>query len=77
MLHAHKFSGSITTGPSVFVMKQRLSDANVQAVDCAKEMFSSVLTLTIDRRAAISAKYLVQTKQELNRKKERLPAHAS
>ena len=61
MLHAHKFSGSITTGPSVFIMKQRLSDANVQAVDCAKEQFSSVLTLTIDRRANISAEYLAQT----------------
>ncbi len=58
LLHAKKFSGSITTGPSVFILKQRLAEPSVQAVDCADEMLPSVLTLTVDRRAAISAAYL-------------------
>lgn len=64
LLHAEKFSGSITTGPSVFVMKQRMAEASVQAADCTKEMLPSVLTLTIGRRASISAKYLSQIKEQ-------------
>ena len=55
LLHAKKFAGSITTGPSVFIMKQRYAEPSVIAVDCAKEMLESVLTLPIDQRAALSA----------------------
>lgn len=54
LLNSRSFVGSITTGPSVFVMKQRADDPLVQAVDCPKEDLSSSLSLTIDVRAAIS-----------------------
>ena len=56
LLHARRFVGSITTGPSVFVMKQRVDDPLVQAVDCPKKDMASSLCLTIDVRAAISKK---------------------
>ena len=56
LLHAKKFAGSITTGPSVFIMKQRCAEPSVVAVDCAKEMLESVLTLPICQRAALSAR---------------------
>ena len=59
LLHAKKFAGSITTGPSVFIMKQRYAEPSVIAVDCAKEMLESVLTLPIDSRAAISADSMI------------------
>ena len=55
LLHAKKFAGSITTGPTVFIMKQRYAEPSVIAVDCSKEMLESVLTLPIDQRAALSA----------------------
>jgi len=58
LLHSHSFVGSITTGPSVFIMKQRTADPHVQAVDCPREMLASSLILTIDVRAAISEKNL-------------------
>ena len=54
LLRSRSFVGSITTGPSVFVMKQRADDPLVQAVDCPKEDLASSLSLTIDVRAAIS-----------------------
>lgn len=60
LLHSRSFVGSITTGPSVFVMKQRAADPYVQAVDCPKEDLASSLTLTIDLRAAISSQSLHQ-----------------
>lgn len=55
LLHAKKFAGSITTAPSVFIMKQRYAEPTVVAVDCSKDTLESVLTLPIDSRAAISA----------------------
>ena len=58
LLGCRSFVGSITTGPSVFVMIQRAADPYVQAVDCPKEELSSSLSLTIDLRAAISEKSL-------------------
>ena len=61
LLHARKFAGSITTGPSVFIMKQRCADPFVMAVDCAKETLESVLNLPIDIRAAISAERMTST----------------
>lgn len=56
LLKSRSFVGSITTGPSVFIMKQRLEDPLVLAVDCPKEDMASSLSLTIDVRAAISKK---------------------
>jgi hypothetical protein len=55
LLHAKKFAGSITTAPSVFIMKLRYAEPTVVAVDCSKDTLESVLTLPIDSRAAISA----------------------
>lgn len=56
LLSSRSFVGSITTGPSVFVMKLRADDPHVQAVDCPKENMISSLSKTIDVRAAISKK---------------------
>ncbi len=60
LLHASKFVGSITTGPSVFIMKQRCAEPSVVAVDCSRDALESVLSLPIDHRAAISAKSLLR-----------------
>lgn len=54
LLGSHSFVGSITTGPSVFVMKVRHGDAHVQAIDCPKEELPSVLLLPLYVRAKIS-----------------------
>lgn len=56
LLHSRSFVGSITTGPSVFVMKLRAGDPYVQAVDCPRENMISSLSKTIDVRASISKK---------------------
>lgn len=58
LLASRSFVGSITTGPSVFIMKQRVDDPLVQAVDCLKEELPSSLSLTIDVRADISKRNL-------------------
>lgn len=58
LLHSRSFVGSITTGPSVFIMKLREDDPFVQAVDCPKTDLASSLSLTIDVRAAISKRFL-------------------
>ena len=60
LLHARKFAGSISTGPSVFIMKQRCADPSVVAVDCAKDALEAVRTLPLNQRAAISAERLKQ-----------------
>lgn len=54
LLKSRQFAGSITTGPSVFIMKVRASDPAVGAADCPRQHLKSVLTLTIDRRTALS-----------------------
>lgn len=61
LLHSRSFVGSITTGPSVFIMKLREDDPFVQAVDCPKTDLASSLSLTIDVRAAISKRFLSHT----------------
>lgn len=58
LLASRSFMGSITTGPSVFIMKLRLDDPLVQAVDCPKKDLASSLSLPIGNRAAISKKNL-------------------
>lgn len=63
LLHSRSFVGSITTGPSVFIMKLREDDPFVQAVDCPKTDLASSLSLTIDVRAAISKRFLSHTGQ--------------
>ena len=64
LLNSRSFVGSITTGPSVFIMKQRVADPHVQAVDCPKNRLASSLPQTIDFRAFISEKNLKE--QESN-----------
>ena len=58
LLSCSSFVGSITTGPSVFIMKLRQSDSRVQAIDCSKDELPSVLQLPIDARAKISMRNL-------------------
>ncbi len=58
LLGARSFVGSITTGPSVFIMKLRIDDPLVRAVDCPRELLASTLSMTISERAAISKKHL-------------------
>lgn len=54
LLGCRKFVGSITTGPSVFVMMLRGGEPLVQAVDCPKGRLASSLWLPRDARAAVS-----------------------
>ena len=58
MLACQSYVGSITTGPSVFIMKLRHKDPQVQAIDCPKEELPSVLRLPMYIRAKISIKNL-------------------
>lgn len=56
LLSCKAFVGSITTGPSVFIMKLRHHDSLVQAIDCSKDELPSALQLPIHNRSLISAK---------------------
>lgn len=58
LLHSRSFVGSITTGPSVFVMKQRADEPLVLAADCPKSEMVSALHYGVDVRAAISKRYM-------------------
>lgn len=58
LLTSRSFVGSITTGPSVFVMKLRHCDPQVQAIDCPKAELPSVLRLPLYARAKISMRNL-------------------
>jgi len=63
LLCGRSFVGSITTGPSVFVMKLRHGDPQVQAIDCPWEELPSVLRLPLYARAKISMKNLHKPQQ--------------
>lgn len=56
LLHCRAFVGTITSGPSVFLMKVRARDPYVTAIDCPQDMLPDCLTLNIDDRADISRK---------------------
>lgn len=58
LLSSSSFTGSITTGPSVFIMKLRHSDPRVQAIDCPPGDLPSVLRLPLYARARISTTHL-------------------
>jgi hypothetical protein len=60
LLHCSAFVGTITSGPSVFLMKVRADDPYVTAIDCPQDMLLSCLSLNIDDRAIISQKYMKQ-----------------
>ena len=57
LLSSCTFVGSITTGPSVFIMKLRHNDPQVQAVDCSKQELPTALQLPLRARAIISSKH--------------------
>lgn len=61
LLRCRLFVGSITTGPSVFMMKVRANDDAVKAVDCPKSALKAVLTLTLDKRATLSQRFLSES----------------
>lgn len=54
LLSCYSFVGSMTTGPSVFVMKLRLGDPKVHAADCPKDELAAAMRLPIDVRSMIS-----------------------
>ena len=58
LLHSRAFVGSITSGPSVFLMKVRADEPFVTAIDCPHDMLTRCLVLNIDDRATISANRL-------------------
>lgn len=60
LLSSRSFEGSITTGPSVFIMKLRHGDPQVQAIDCPWEELPTVLQLPLYVRAKISMSNLRQ-----------------
>lgn len=60
LLHCSAFVGTITSGPSVFLMKVRIDDPYVTAIDCPQDMLLNCLSLNIDDRAIISQKYMKQ-----------------
>ena len=54
LLKSQAFVGTITSGPSVFVMKVRANESSVFAIDCPKEKLVDSLSLNSEERAAIS-----------------------
>lgn len=54
LLRSHTFVGSITTGPSVFIMKVRHNDHTTKAIDCPTTLLPSALCQAIDIRSEIS-----------------------
>lgn len=59
LLHCKAFVGTITSGPSVFLMKVRADDPCVTAIDCPQDMLPDCQTLNIDDRADISRRFLL------------------
>ena len=47
LLHCRAFVGTITSGPSVFLMKVRAGDPYVTAIDCPQDMLPDCLTHNI------------------------------
>ena len=60
LLHSSAFIGTITSGPSVFIMKVRADESSVTAIDCPHYMFPDCLSLSIDERASISREMMTR-----------------
>ena len=60
LLQCCAYVGTITSGPSVFLLKVRADDPCVTAIDCPQDMLPDCLTLNIDERAAISRRFVVR-----------------
>lgn len=56
LLHSARFIGSITTGPSLFVLKRLYP--HIHLADCAPEQFREATTLPIPERGRLAAQYL-------------------
>ncbi|WP_455672674.1 hypothetical protein [Phocaeicola sp.] len=56
LLKSVHFIGSITTGPSLFVLKKLYP--NIRLVDCAPEQFAEIITLPIPERGKLAEEYL-------------------
>ena len=60
LLHCCAFVGTITSGPSVFLLKVRADDPCVTAIDCLQDMLPDCLSLNIEERAAISRRFVIR-----------------
>ena len=60
LLHCCAFVGTITSGPSVFLLKVRADDPCVTAIDCPQDMLPDCLSLNIEERAAISRRFVIR-----------------
>lgn len=60
LLHSSAFIGTITSGPSIFIMKVRADESSVTAIDCPHYMFPDCLSLSIDERASISREMMTR-----------------
>ena len=60
LLHSSAFIGTITSGPSIFIMKVRADESSVTAIDCPHYMFPDCLSLSIDERASISREMMIR-----------------
>lgn len=65
LLHSSAFIGTITSGPSVFIMKVRADESSVTAIDCPRKMLPDCLSLTIDKRAAISRNHYYHDEKKI------------
>ena len=65
LLHSNAFIGTITSGPSVFIMKVRADEASITAIDCPQAMFPDCLSLNIDDRATISHETIIKNAKSL------------
>ena len=65
LLRSRAFIGTITSGPSVFIMKVRAGEPSVTAIDCPQEMLPDCLSLTIDKRAAISRNHYYHDEKKI------------
>ena len=64
-LNEQSFIGTITSGPSVFIMKVRADESSVTAIDCPQAMFPDCLSLNIDDRATISHETIIKNAKSL------------
>lgn len=61
LLNSSLFVGSITTGPSLFLLKRLYP--NIHLIDCEIEQFTHAICLPIKERGMIAKDYLIHQKQ--------------
>lgn len=70
LLHADHFIGSITTGPSLFVLKRLYP--RITLMDCHPEQFTQAICLPINARGTMAATYLQQQRRYTSEELEKL-----